>query len=224
MNEDLSKTEMSGYVAAMTPLESKLNEIVEKAKRSLQYGTANYASHNDSVLHLACLAYGEVVKESVTNCQTCGHKMLPTGSGTYYCPVMRCEGNNKSTGEKLGAGDLGEPFNEQDPFYKETMEQADFLKKASHNFYDEDDLHIREGILTAARKLEYFAQCFTLTANHLPLELEVEKLKKELERVKALNFDLRELVNGQEKQEIYLSTELSKLEKELEQSRKETKK
>jgi len=51
------------------------------------------------------------------------------------------------------------------------------------------------------------------SANYL--NSQCDQFKAEVERLKALNFDQRELLNGQDKQEIYLSTEISRLEKQL---------
>lgn len=64
------------------------------------------------------------------------------------------------------------------PFYIETMDQAAKLKAVAHRLCGTDAGNVLD---TAARKLEYFAQCFTCTANLAAVELALKECRQQLE-------------------------------------------
>ena len=64
------------------------------------------------------------------------------------------------------------------PFYIETIEEADYLKMVSRNISTLNS-STKAKLETIARKLEYFAQCFTLTANLAGAEYRYKQAEKE---------------------------------------------
>ncbi len=77
------------------------------------------------------------------------------------------------------------PANWDEPFYKETMEQVEYIRGllcGKHIDFSTVKLH------AIASKLEYMAQSFTCTANFVPVMPEVEKLKKDLKQAEQLGI------------------------------------
>ena len=71
--------------------------------------------------------------------------------------------------KELSALPMPLPADPTNPFYIETMEQAEFLKEMATR----TGTHQGSKLETIARKLEYMAQAFTCTANFVPLQLKL---------------------------------------------------
>ena len=113
----------------------------------------------------------------------------------------------EAEGQLKKQSELPMPSDWNNPFYVETMKQAETLKFIALQSNNESAMPLND----AARKLEYMAQSFTCTANFVPMLLERDYLKQQL-------AEANELAAGLDGNRIAAEEEIKRLEKQLDEA------
>ncbi len=188
-------------------LEEKLNEIVEKWVNwyiNPKTHPTNYAASLTDAITQACRAYSELKnRELVSRLASLDRQIEQSNKDEGFRQIhmksleedvtianSQCD-QLKQQLEELTKLPMPLPPKFDEPFYAETMGQAEWLNEISCH-HPQPACHKFEGV---ARKLKYMAQAFTCTANFMPIMLERDKLKKELKDIKILLLEKNETAN-----------------------------